>query len=1469
MRFTLPLEPDRCRRGEQIGHFTLGEPLAYGGMGVVYVARQDIGRDVALKLIHPAFFVTEQQDAVARFQQEIAILAQLEHPHVARIYDGGMHRELSTGDVTPFLAMQLVRGGTPLTTYAAECRLSVRERVELFLTVCEAIHYAHTRGVVHRDLKPANILVDAGGHLFVIDFGLAQLCHAARLGNVHTAFSGTPAYMSPEQVSEVFGPVGPTSDVYALGAILYELLAGQRPYDVSLYTSAAMIRQAIVQAVPTPLGQRKAACSGVLETIVATALAKQPGERYPSVAALHTALRRYLETTAPVPPRGTAAVGPFYLADHRLVVWLEPGPTGNTVVMVETRASELADATLRFTIGDEAGAVRLHPSSTHEDMWYATRALTQSFATASRCGPDFAVELPQPELRQVTALLVTWTGTSHPVETQSAGREPTELLRCHAIVTDTVQRYDGHVVPGVMDEEVLVFFGIPHMHENDAERAIMTALALRHGLAMLGSQVAVGITTRQVYISPRREDTHAADLSHHVRQVHERASIGEVLVGATTYATTRRAFVFQPRQEPAPSVPVYAVLALEPPSDPTELVGREEECAALRTCVERVRAGTGQLVVVLGEAGIGKSRLVAETHRHVTDEMCWLESHASSSSRALSYGPFRDILGSAVGITPADDDIRAASRLVTHLRALLPEEWEEHLPCLLRVLGVRGSRADEDRMQYLAPDALNRKIFRAVFRFFARLAGERPVVLVLEDWHWRDHASMALLDHLVSLIHQVPLLICVVSRSESPLPVTSWQETAVDKYQEITLKPLSSTASAHLLDSLVSPDALTSHDRASLLGRSGGNPFFLEELVLTFLQHGALAWEGQHARPEALEAHIFARFSQLPETLKQVLRIAAVIGRSFGSAMIRVIAPMRQEEVAQHLGVLQRLHLLAPQRPGEEYQFRHELIQEVIYHNLLVEQQQALHRKVGACIEQLYADRLDAFTSQLAYHYTRAEAWEKAKDYLLKAGDQAHQVAADVEALALYQQVVDVFEGKLEAQQWISLQRKMGESLFRRGEYDKAEGVLERGLRKLGSPLPDSRWRESWVILKHLSEQVGHRLLPGRLLPTTTEADILAVQEQVRIHETMSLISYLTGRGSLLLLNVLAMLNLAERSLLTVDMARGAAAVGAICDLSSLFRLGEHYHHRAVALAEQSRDPVARGFAYFCQAHHEECVNKWDEALQHHELSAAAYQDGGHMRGWSVPMSSVIRLHIQRGHFARSLQESEKLTQVGKDGADLLVRGWGLLCVGWSLLRMGELEEAKRSLQESTALLLEVPDYPALVEANGLLGQSHLRLGEAPQAVAVLEESHRLVAERGLKGSYLLPFRYGLAEVYLSLAEQSSDVDRPAQLKRAQQACRAAQTEGRFYSGGLSPAYRVRGTYEWLRGRPTIAQNWWHKSLRSARAVGARWELGMTHLEMGKRLQDRLHVETAVTLFSDMGAAMEAEKGRQLLQRRH
>jgi predicted ATPase len=621
------------------------------------------------------------------------------------------------------------------------------------------------------------------------------------------------------------------------------------------------------------------------------------------------------------------------------------------------------------------------------------------------------------------------------------------------------------------------------------------------------------------------------------------------------------------------------------------LVGRDAEFAASKDCIEQLLSGQGGILSIIGAAGVGKSRLVAELRQQTLAQVSgepqvripsegwlplqWLEGRTLSFGQTISYWPLQEILWQYAGITEDDSEWTAWRKLESRVSALFAEDTAEILPYLATLLALEVRGAYAERVKYLDGEAMGRQVFLASRRFFERLAKAKPLVLVFEDFHWVDESSALLLEHLLPLVERVPLLICGVSRPYRKTPAARLREVAAQDYAshytEIQLTPLSQTDSAQLVHNLLELEDLSFRIREMIVCKAEGNPFFLEEIIRALIDVGTVAYDPATGRwlvtaqidtitiPDTIQGVIMSRVDRLEEDVKQVLRTAAVIGRSFLYRVLRVIAEADQQ-LDDHLAELKTIELIREKRrvPELEYIFKHALAQEATYESILLGKRRELHARVGQAIEALFTDRLEEFYGLLAYHYARAEAWEKAQEYLLKAGDHAGRVAADAEALAHYRQAMAAYArayGKRwEPVQRAALERKMGEALFRQGKHVQALEYLERALGYLGKPLPTSSWGVRLALLREIVQQIIHRLLPGLFLRPMDGPVSPAVEEAVRSYEAIGWIKAYTNPEHFLLAS-LKVLNASERCGFSFGVAGGSMGLGIIMGIIPVFWL--------------------------------------------------------------------------------------------------------------------------------------------------------------------------------------------------------------------------------------------------------------------------------------------------------------------------
>jgi class 3 adenylate cyclase/tetratricopeptide (TPR) repeat protein len=1081
-------------------------------------------------------------------------------------------------------------------------------------------------------------------------------------------------------------------------------------------------------------------------------------------------------------------------------------------------------------------------------------------------------------------------------------------------IAKVIDRYDGFVEKYIGDA-VVALFGVPKAHEDDHLRTIRAAQDIHEVVATIGldygEKIGVrlalhtGITTGLVVTGEinLEKGTHgvAGDTINLASRLSGIARPGEILVGESTYLQAKGSYSFE-KLEPvslkgkAGQVTPYRLLDKKPQplrglaaegiSSP--LVGRYVEIAALTGCVNRLLDGQGGILSVIGEAGLGKSRLMAEIRRHFeSEDLLWLEGRTLSYGQQMSYWPFREILWQYAGITEDDDETEAWNKLERSMTALFPAESTEIFPHLASLIGLEVKGDLGKGLKHLDGESMGKQVYLSSRRFFERLASNRPLVLIFEDLHWADESTTLLIEHLFPLIDRVPLLICGVSRPEANVSAVRLRERAFKdhgrRYTEIRLNPLSPTECSDLMHNLLDIENLPSRMRQVIVEKADGNPFFIEEIMMTLIDKGAVRPENGHwkaassietiAIPDTVQGVIMARIDRLDEEVKQVLKSASVIGRAFLYRLLKEVTEAVRD-LEKDLDRLTATDLIREKQktPELEYIFKHALVQESTYESILLKKRHELHGKVACAIETLFSDRLDEFSSVLAYHYAKAEQWEKAQEYLFKAGDQAGRIAADAEALSHYQQALEtytrVFGDKWDPLHRGILERKMGEAFYRRGEYEQAMEYLQRALVYFGRPkLATSRSRVRLGILREIAVQIGHRLFSRWLMKRTDGLGDDVVEEVARIYETV-VTRDARGAPEHFLLTTLTCLNFSERRGYVPGIVSGYSDLVAIAYLFSLPRLAGFFLRRAVALAEQTQDPAA-----LVRLHANLSISAWlagqlGTAVEYSLKGADIARRGGY---WNLNLWAGLNVFETlscafRGDLDRASTMAHELVCFGRDANDPEIWCAGLLSLGWVQELRGEFEASLASLNKAIERAEAVPSHLFRILAGSRLGRCYSRLGDLERSITVLKQGGNYRVVHSVKGwEYAIPLE--LFTTFLAAAEQGAGTDKEEYLRGARRACKEVFRSAKVYRYCLPEATMLQGRYEWIRGEPSSAREWWEKSIRAAEEMGARYDLGMTHLEMGRRLKDRVHLEHAEAIFAEIGAEFDLAQTRDVLAR--
>ena len=1002
------------------------------------------------------------------------------------------------------------------------------------------------------------------------------------------------------------------------------------------------------------------------------------------------------------------------------------------------------------------------------------------------------------EQRKVVTILFADLSGSTPLAEQLDPEELRGILSSYfGALARQIQRYEG-TIDKYIGDAVMAVFGAPISHEDDAERALHAALAMQASIVRLNDDLdrtygvrlslRIGVNTGEVVAGllagdVQRAYTVVGDAVNTAQRLESAAPLGQVLVSESTRRLAMHRFEFEKRDpmmlkgKSEPVVTYRAIRELEMTVEPdaTPFVGRVPELMVLGTALAATRAGRGSVIAIVGEPGVGKSRLVAEFRSTLPAAMDRITARCASFEQSTPYALIADFIRGAFGIHAADEEPAARTAIEEGVRRYAFAPDAVVLAVILEIVGYPARSAiDPERKRSLLVGFL-----RAVLE---RTAQRGPFLLAAEDLHWSDDASVGVLRELVG---DAVTLRCLFLTTSRPGWVPPWDA------ERIELGPLDDAESRELIGGMLElpvDDALA--DR--VLERTGGNPFFIEEIVRELQDSGGLLErDGRIATdpsaaerlPATVQEVLEARLDRLPDIATRVVRPAAVIGRTFWYRVLAALLP--EGSVSEGLGVLEAEAFVTPRATTPEltYAFRQALIRDVAYQVQLLSVRRRTHASVGRAIEALYGDRLDEFVDLLAFHYERGDDPERALLWLMRAGDRARSLFANEEALTLYAAALEraadgdgeraastVLErrgdvqtlmgrydeaiksfaeardrGSTDPARLARLDRKTGGAFMRTGDNESAEAAFVRGLERLSDArdpeaarLEIQRGQLSWRLGNYAAarDALTRAVVLGKEL-----ADDDAHAEALK---QLGNVSYLAGDRSDALAFWTESLRIYEDNRDVAGLANVRSNLGA-------------FHRR---------------------------VGHWDEALAQLEQSLELRRRMGDPWGIGMAHNNIAEVHRSRGDLPNAIAAYERALgqwrPIGHtEGVALALTGYGA-----ALAETGEIDRGLDTLRDAEAQWQALGSSTYLPELYRFMASAELAQHNVARAEELADRSiefaraakarHHVAASQRVKGE-IAAARGDIerARQLIETARQTlEELDEPVELARAEEALR-------------------------------------------------------------------------------------------------
>ncbi len=918
-----------------------------------------------------------------------------------------------------------------------------------------------------------------------------------------------------------------------------------------------------------------------------------------------------------------------------------------------------------------------------------------------------------------------------PEDVQEIANTTFEILNKPIIAQGgTIHKYEGDLV--------IALFGLPTAHEDDPERAIKAGLKMMELIPEVNDKLSkklkkktdlglhIGINSGivvagEVGSEDKKEWTVMGDVVNLTSRLKDIAKRSEIIVSEPVFRASR--YLFDYEVLPPVSIKgierpvrIFRPLKIKEKPDPkrgiqglySPIVGRDKELQTLKEKIDELQRGKGGAIFILGEPGLGKTRLYEEIKKDFISSPIYLfEGRCSLSDENFSYSTILQILKEIFGIYE-DTTASIEQKIISRTKELFPDDYKDLAPYICQLFSVNITEEFKKKIEYLDPQSLKRQIFLAVRRLLFEMAKKQPLILVVEDYHWIDSSSLELFEFIfTNWENEQQLLFIGISRIEKEKECWQVKERLKDKlgekFFEIILEPLDYESSARLTHNLLNILGIPEDFKDRILKKAEGNPFYLEEIIRALIDTGHLKLDAgvwclssdvnDIEIPDTVQTLIISRIDRLEPELKQILQIASVIGRIFYRQILQYVSKVDDLLLTLQLATLEEFEYIKECKTDSDYTliFRHPLLQEVIYNNILKKKRKELHNRVAECIEQSFSERIDDFCDLLSQQFYFAENWEKALTYSIKSAEKAKRLYLNKQAIELYERAEECAEMINNTVKKIYCIKEKSEILNLIGETKSALDEVGKGIE-----------------------------LSRNIMDKKSEADCL-----IAISDIYANLSRYED-----------MLDSASKALSiykTINDKRGEAEslnnIGYAYEHFGEYNKALEYYNKSLKIQEQIDDRDGQavslnniGIVYMN-------FGEYNKALEFLVKSLNIRDELEDLAGQATSLNNIGTVYDDLGEHIKALEYYKKSLKIQEEINDMDGKGTSLNNIGYLFSIFGDYKKALEYYMESLKIRIEIGDKDGQGTSLWNIGVIYRNMGDYQKALEYFIESLKIREE--------------------------------------------------------------------------------------------------------------------------------------------